>query len=274
MLCHQGAFWRDLPSSLLLEPTDYRSSAWSEHVPFAFWIVEALRPKQLVELGTWYGMSYLAFCQAFDEFKVDGRSFAVDTWKGDEHTGPIAEEALASLKKDHDPKYARFSALLRTTFDQAVTKFEDGSIDLLHVDGLHTYAAVKHDFETWLPKLSDRAVVLFHDTQVFDRSFGVHELWAELRRKYRGFEFKHEHGLGVLGVGANQQPVLEALYAADQDAGDARLVRQIFERLGRSVRVRQDLMELQSKWDGLKANAGVRAALKARDFASSAFRRS
>lgn len=266
-----GAFWCHVPPSLLQEPRDYRSSAWSEHVPFAFWVVNVMRPRQLVELGTWYGMSYLAFCQAIEQNEDAGRAYAVDTWAGDEHTGPIARQALASLRSAHDPAYSNFSKLLQMTFDQALTRFEDGSIDLLHIDGLHTYDAVKHDFESWLPKLSERAVVLFHDTQVRDRSFGVHKLWAELCERYPGFEFEHEHGLGVLGVGPEQPAELRALYAATTTPADARRVRQVFERFGRSVRVNQEKLELQQKWEDLKARPAVRAALKLKHAASTVF---
>jgi hypothetical protein len=45
--------------------------------------------------------------------------------------------------------------LIRSTFDDALGYFADGSLDLLHIDGRHLNNDVAHDFETWLPKLTD-----------------------------------------------------------------------------------------------------------------------
>src|ERR1700760_1482815 len=40
------------------------NAGWREHIPFAFLLIDLLRPATLVELGTYYGDSYCAFCQA------------------------------------------------------------------------------------------------------------------------------------------------------------------------------------------------------------------
>ncbi|MDW7756482.1 MAG: class I SAM-dependent methyltransferase, partial [Desulfuromonadales bacterium] len=174
-------------------------NAWVGHLPFAAWLIKRLRPTIFVELGTHSGNSYFAFCQAVVEDGLPTKCYAVDTWQGEEHAGFYDEEVFRKVNAQNHENYEKFSRLLRMTFDEAVDYFSDGSIDLLHIDGLHTYEAVRHDFETWVPKLSPGAVVLFHDVNVRERGFGVWKLWEELKKKYSNhLEFMHSHGLGIL----------------------------------------------------------------------------
>jgi glycosyltransferase involved in cell wall biosynthesis/SAM-dependent methyltransferase len=176
-------------------------SAWYGHIPFAHWIVGAAEPRTLVELGTHNGVSYSAFCEAVVRNGLETRCFAVDTWHGDDQAGHYGEKVYLNFRSFHDSRYGAFSELLRCTFDEALPYFAESSVDLLHIDGLHTYEAVRHDFESWRPKLSEIAVVLFHDTNERQRQFGVWRLWEELRTQFPSFEFLHGHGLGIVAVG-------------------------------------------------------------------------
>ena len=189
------------------------ASAWWGHVPFAQWLVCAVRPRLLVELGTHNGVSYAAFCNAVLRGDLPTRCFAVDSWIGDPHAGILDESVFQDVREFHDARYGAFSTLLRCTFDEAVERFLDGSIDLLHIDGYHTYEAVRHDFETWLPKLSDTAVVLLHDIAVHHQDFGVWRFWQEIKEQYPHFEFQHCYGLGVLAVGKQIPDAVAELYA-------------------------------------------------------------
>ena len=207
------------------------ASAWHGHIPFAYWIVRAAAPRVFVELGTHAGVSYAAFCNAVVRERLCTRCFAVDTWQGDEHAGFYGEEIFADLSKFHDRFYGAFSRLLRCTFDEALAYIADGTVDLLHVDGRHHYEDVRHDFETWVPKLSPRSVVLFHDTNVREREFGVWRLWAELSARHPSFEFLHEHGLGVLAFGPEVPEPVAALCRLQEPAAIAAL-RERFALLG------------------------------------------
>jgi hypothetical protein len=144
---------------------------WVGHIPFAFWITEAVKPAIFVELGTHSGNSYFAFCQSVAMNRLPTQCYAVDTWEGDDHTGFYDNSVFEDVNSYNNKHYPTFSHLLRMTFEQALTHFNDRSIDLLHIDGRHTYDAVKRDFETWLPKISQRGVVLFHDIKVKEREF-------------------------------------------------------------------------------------------------------
>jgi len=211
-------------------------SAWIEHGPFAMYLIDALRPAILVELGTHYGYSYCAFCQAVQTLNAGSNCFAVDSWNGDQHAGAYGPEIFEELSGYHNRLYGDFSSLLRTSFDEALSQFANGSVDLLHIDGFHSYEAVRHDFESWLPKMSKRGVILFHDTNVRERNFGVWRFWSEIKQQYKSFEFVHGHGLGVLAVGedlpAGIRPMLDA------NSEDIAKLRRFFSHLGKSLSAR------------------------------------
>jgi hypothetical protein len=204
-------------------------SAWNEHVPFAMMLIELQRPRVFVELGTHWGISYCACCQAVVAAGAPTRCYAVDTWAGDADAGFYSQEVYENLKAHHRP-YESFSKLLRMTFDEALRVVPDASVDLLHIDGLHTYEAVRRDYETWRPKLSPRGLVLFHDTTVKERGFGVHKLWAELNQEFPHFNFEHGYGLGVLAVGKEQPAAVKHFLRAANEQPEA--TRALFSALG------------------------------------------
>lgn len=217
------------------KPSYIVPSAWHEHAPFLSWLIEQQQPETYVELGVHHGFSYFVACEAAEKFSPGTRLYGVDHWKGDEHAGRVTEDVYSRVQEHNGAHYARRSRLIRDSFENASKGFSPASIDLLHIDGRHYYDDVRHDCETWLPKLSDRAIVLFHDTNVVERGFGVIKYWSELKRKYSGFEFIHGHGLGVLFVGSKIPARLQQLADIAPNTKAEMAVREVYANLGRSI---------------------------------------
>ena len=186
----------DLPSRHF-EPRIYGVGAWTSHLHFAYDLVAALRPRLLVELGVDRGESYFTFCQSAQENKTGTRCFGIDTWRGDQHAGDYDETTFAQVSAHNRENYESFSTLLRSSFDEALDFFLSESIDVLHLDGFHTEAAVRHDLEAWLPKIRPSGLLLLHDVDVRTKAFGVWKLWAELQERGRSWTFHDGPGLGV-----------------------------------------------------------------------------
>ncbi len=233
--------------------------AWMEHGPFAFWLMDVLRPRVFVELGTHTGFSYFSMCQAVSTFGLPTRCHAIDTWHGDEHAGFYGEDVFARVTATNCTLYSEFSELIRGRFDDALPRFADGEIDLLHIDGRHTYEDVVNDFESWRRTLSARGVVLFHDINVRERDFGVWKLWRDLSERHPSFSFHHGHGLGVLAVGTDLPLVLRALFDAD-DSTQAD-IRSAYARLGRAVTTKRALLQAEAD----RAGQEIRAARERAD---------
>ena len=226
-------------------------NGWLGHIPFAFWLVKQLEPSVFVELGVQKGDSYSAFCQAVQLFSLNTACYGVDAWKGEDPVALCEEAICQEYSSYHDDQYASFSRLIRTTFDDALGYFADGSVDLLHINGRLGYDDVKHNFEFWLPKLSIKAVVLFHDINARERETGVWKLFHELSQQYVGrtFSFLHSHGLGVLIVGDNVPDILQRLCHLKDE--EATYVRLAFSTFGRFVKAQAIESTLRSKLEEL-----------------------
>jgi hypothetical protein len=240
-----GSWWSRLGGgfvtpSMFWAPERVDGAARTEYVPFSFWLVDALRPFTLVELTETLTAPYLSYCQAVSRLHLPTRCYAISGSATDRQRTAAVEE-LASY---HDAQYAQFSQLLQVPAEQVFERFEDGAIDLLSID-VTQGGGFARLYDAWLPKLSKRAVVLIHGIADPATGNGTLELWNTLRERYPNFEFVQSAGLGVLGIGDDLPPALRYLFSLDAIAPRALEVREMFGRLGSSIRLQAELAETQ-----------------------------
>ena len=183
---------------------DRASSPWAGHRDFAYDLIRWRQPESTVELGTHFGCSLFSILQALVDAKASGSLHAVDTWEGDPHAGRYGKWVFQHFSSNLAKLTESFGIteveveLHRGLFSEALPSFDDHSIDLIHIDGFHSYDALREDFESWLPKLAPNGLVLLHDIAP-DSGYGSAEYFGQqIEGTYPAFSFSHNFGLGVV----------------------------------------------------------------------------
>lgn len=112
----------------------------------------------IVEIGSYLGAS-TSFLATGVKAK-DGKVFAVDTWENQGMSEGARDTYEEFLQNTYPLK--QWIIPLRGRSTEIAQSF-DKKIDLLFIDGDHSYEGVSADIKAWLPKLKDNGTVIFHD---------------------------------------------------------------------------------------------------------------
>lgn len=137
----------------------------------------------VVEIGTASGGLFYALCQAA---KDDALLVSIDMPEGHYGDGklPIEEEALKSYgKKGQTIHCIRADSHLAMTRKRVQKILMGKNVDLLIIDGDHTYKGVKQDFDDYSPFVRKGGLIVFHDICQHDVELKceVDRFWKEIK---------------------------------------------------------------------------------------------
>lgn len=132
----------------------------------------------IVEIGGEWGRSASIWCKGA---KKDVAIITVDPFASDE----VFEAHIHNLM---EAGFTSRTSIVQERSEVAYTSFNDDSIDLLFIDGDHTYEAVKRDLELWSPKVKSGGIILMHD---MGKGSGAHYLHYEVARAVQEFAEGH-----------------------------------------------------------------------------------
>ena len=148
-----------------------------------FLVLAELRPRAIVEIGSYLGKSTVFFAKSLDVLGIEGTVTSIDPHTGDrQHLENLGISELPSFDMFRVHLVAtgvsdRVQTIVATS-REAARDWSD-PIDFLFIDGWHSYEAVIDDGHHWLPHLTDRGIVVFDDaTTNADVSRAINDLVA------------------------------------------------------------------------------------------------
>jgi len=158
-----------------------------------------LEPRSVLEIGTAYGGTLFALATAAHP---------------DAHIASLDLPSPEGYPPEREPLYRAFARagqrldLVRADSHLSATRdriaaLMGGALDLLFIDGDHTYEGVRRDWELYGPLVRSGGLVAFHDIVPGSEAIvgGVPRFWAELRETMAVDEIVDDQEQGGYGIG-------------------------------------------------------------------------
>jgi predicted O-methyltransferase YrrM len=171
----------------------------------ARWIqrVATARPKVVVEIGTAKGGTFFLLSRASD---LNATMVSIDLpgglygggyprWKQDFYRKLIGDE-----KAIHFVRANSHDSQTRAKLEEILG---DRRIDVLFIDGDHSYEGVKRDFSLYGPLVRPGGLIGLHDIleNRFDKDIDVHRFWDEVKQRFVSDEIVDRADQGLFGIG-------------------------------------------------------------------------
>jgi predicted O-methyltransferase YrrM len=112
----------------------------------------------------------------------------------------------AFASKGQNIHLVRSDSRSQETYKKVEEILNGRKIDFLFIDGDHTYQGAKEDFESYYRLMSKEGMIGFHDIipNSFDVDIQVHQLWGEIKDKYKTQEIVEDYQQNKAGIGVIQ----------------------------------------------------------------------
>ncbi|WP_311950124.1 class I SAM-dependent methyltransferase [Halomonas piscis] len=217
--------------SMFWQPDYLQPSAWLEHLPALFWLVEAVQPSRCMTLGVQQGAAHFAMCQAVSRLRLDARCYGVQPRDALDEAATADFQAVRDYHARH---YSGVSRLMNTAPQAALEQFGKGSLDLVVFNLPAETDNTASLMELAVSRLSARGVIVLPGIERREPGARLPELFDRLAQQYPAFAFVHGDGMGVVTVDPAPSGTLKNLFEAGETPASRQVLRDVFQRLGRS----------------------------------------
>ena len=202
---HSSGDWARMLPWARLRHTDFHSGL-GDSCYLLYGLARSMKPKICVEIGSARGKSACYVGMALKE-NGGGKLIAIDPHTQTDWNDSKSNKTL-SIMRHNIRKFGLEDQIeiKQQTSSEAASSWPH-PIDMIFIDGDHTYEGVKRDWELFLPYLTEFGIVIFHDTawdlpayHKDSRSdMGVPRFLEELRRDgYPVITINRDYGVSLV----------------------------------------------------------------------------
>jgi cephalosporin hydroxylase len=158
-------------------------------------LVRKAKPLRTMEIGIYQGGTIALWAQLMPS---NGNLIGVDF----KLSGSIENRIRAKMKTGQSLYLLEADSHTIETRNRLFGIIGDNKLDLLFIDGDHSYEGITRDFKDYCPLVRPGGIVAFHDiVPDYTSPFGVHQFWREIKTHYPHCEFIEDSAQDGCGIG-------------------------------------------------------------------------